>query len=91
MYLCSFQISELAGHAVSLLDQHMKIKRSMPMGGSIQAKRMKRVPPTGHATHPKYVLRFSLFTSRKHLCTKVTPDFHLTYSKNGGNLGWESN
>ena len=26
-------------------------------------------------------------TSRKHLRTKVTPDFHLTYSKNGGNLG----
>ena len=25
--------------------------------------------------------------SRKHLCSKVTPDFHLTYSKNGGNLG----
>ena len=29
--------------------------------------------------------------SRKHLHTKVTPDFHLTYSKNGGNLGSESN
>ena len=28
--------------------------------------------------------------SRKHLRTKVTPDFHLTYSKNGGNLGSES-
>ena len=28
--------------------------------------------------------------SRKHLRTKVTPDFHLTYSKNGGNLGLES-
>ena len=24
-------------------------------------------------------------TSRKHLRTKVTPDLHLTYSKNGGN------
>ena len=29
-------------------------------------------------------------TSRKYLRTKVTPDFHLTYSKNGGNLGLES-
>ena len=29
-------------------------------------------------------------TSRKHLRTKVTPDLHLTYSKNGGNLGSES-
>ena len=29
-------------------------------------------------------------SSRKHLRTKVTPDFHLTYSKNGGNLGSES-
>ena len=26
-------------------------------------------------------------TSRKHLRRKVTPDLHLTYSKNGGNLG----
>ena len=29
-------------------------------------------------------------SSRKHLRTKVTPDFHLSYSKNGGNLGSES-
>ena len=28
--------------------------------------------------------------SRKNLRTKVTPDFHLTYSKIGGNLGSES-
>ena len=28
-------------------------------------------------------------TSLKHLRTKVTPDYHLTYSKNGGNLGSE--
>ena len=33
-----------------------------------------------------YVHRNS-FTSRKHLRTKVTPNLHLTYSKNGGNLG----
>ena len=26
-------------------------------------------------------------TSWKLLCIKVTPDLHLTYSKNGGNLG----
>ena len=51
------QISELAGHAVSILDQHVKIKRPMPIayigGAMVQAKRLKRVPPTGHATHPK--------------------------------------
>ena len=29
-------------------------------------------------------------SSRKHFRTKVAPDFHLTYSKNGGNLGSES-
>ena len=29
----------------------------------------------------------SCFLTRKHLHTKVTPDFHLTYSKNRGNLG----
>ena len=29
-------------------------------------------------------------TSQKHLRTNVTPDFHVTYSKNGGNLGSES-
>ena len=28
-------------------------------------------------------------TSRKHLRTKVSPVFYLTYSKNGGNLGSE--
>ena len=33
---------------------------------------------------------FAVHSSQKHLCTKVTPDFHLTYSKNGGNLGSES-
>ena len=34
---------------------------------------------------------FTLISSSwKHLHTKVTPDFHLTYSKNGGNLGSES-
>ena len=31
-----------------------------------------------------------IMSSRKHLRTKVTPDFHLTHSKNGGNLGLES-
>ena len=35
---------------------------------------------------PHYVAHISS-TSRKHLRTKVTPDMHLTYSKNGGNLG----
>ena len=30
------------------------------------------------------------YSSRKHLRTKVTPDLHLTYSKNDGNLGSES-
>ena len=29
----------------------------------------------------------SKVTSRKHLRTKVTPDIHLTYSKNGGKSG----
>ena len=28
-----------------------------------------------------------IMTSRKLLRIKVTPDLHLTYSKNGGNLG----
>ena len=28
-----------------------------------------------------------ILTSRKHLRIKFTPDFQLTYSKNGGNLG----
>ena len=30
------------------------------------------------------------YSSRKHLRMIVTPDFHLTYSENGGNLGSES-
>ena len=33
----------------------------------------------------------SYTTSQKHLRTKVTPDFHLKYSKNGGNLGRNQN
>ena len=37
-----------------------------------------------------YSLQFKKYPSRKHLRTKVTPDFHLTYSKNGGYLGSES-
>ena len=32
----------------------------------------------------------TIYASQKHLSTKVTQDFHLTYSKNGGNLGSES-
>ena len=32
-------------------------------------------------------LRMRKHTSRKLLRIKVTPDLHLTYSKNGGNLG----
>ena len=32
----------------------------------------------------------NLLASREHHCIKVTPDFHLTYRKNGGNLGSES-
>ena len=31
-----------------------------------------------------------ILPSRNHLHTKVTPDFHLIYSKNGRNLGSES-
>ena len=37
----------------------------------------------------KHVYKQISVSSRKHLRTKVTPDFHLTYSKNGGNLGTE--
>ena len=33
------------------------------------------------------VILMFINTSRKLLCIKVTPDLHLTHSKNGGNLG----
>ena len=33
---------------------------------------------------------YRIAPSRKHLRTKVAQDMHLTYSKNGGNLGLES-
>ena len=41
----------------------------------------------------KYIALFwgSAFTSRKRHRTKVTSDFHLTYSKNGGNWGRNQN
>ena len=32
------------------------------------------------------MLHVENITSREHLRTKVTPDLHLTYSKDGGNL-----
>ena len=32
----------------------------------------------------------SIYTSRKHLRTKVIPDLHLTFSEKGGKLGSES-
>ena len=34
---------------------------------------------------------FSAVASRKHLRTKMTPDFHLTYGKNGGKWGKNQN
>ena len=37
-------------------------------------------------THPIF-RKIAILTSRKLLRIKVTPDLHLTYSKNGGNLG----
>ena len=41
-----------------------------------------------HGPHQKVKQYLFLSTSlRKHLGTKVTPDLHLAYSKNGGNLG----
>ena len=33
------------------------------------------------------IVGVTVFSSRKLLRIKVTPDLHLTYSKNGGNLG----
>ena len=33
------------------------------------------------------IVHYDESTSRKLLRIKVTPDLHLTYSKNGGNLG----
>ena len=35
--------------------------------------------------------KFYCKASRKHLRTNVTPDLHLRYSKNGGNLGSDQN
>lgn len=51
--LCLYeQVSELAGHAALMLDQHAKIKRTPMMAGTAQNKRLKRNPPTGHAIQP---------------------------------------
>ena len=38
-----------------------------------------------------FITEIYVSSSWKHLCTKNTPDFHLKYSKNGGNLGSEIN
>ena len=45
-------------------------------------------PPSDKDRHQTSYMNKS--SSRKYLRTKVTPDFHLTYSKNGENLGSES-
>ena len=46
---------------------------------------------SGCKLHGRVSMMFKFERSTwKHIRTKVTPDFQLTYSKNGGNLGSES-
>ena len=56
--------------------------------------RFKSIKPDNYSAHKCLNVDrpIHVFSSRKHLRTKVTPDFHLTYtcSKNRGNLGSES-
>ena len=49
-------------------------------------------PHCFYSIDPKFSDRYNLANSAslKRLRTKVTPDLHLTYSKNGRNLGSES-
>ena len=37
------------------------------------------------------LINANLYTGQKHLRTKVTPDLHLVYSKNGETWGWNKN
>ena len=55
----------------------------VPLVGNAQTRNWQVASVPG----PLHVQGHEKQTSRKHLHTKVTPDFHLTYSKNGGNLG----
>ena len=45
---------------------------------SVQPQELARV---------RFLDKETTYTSQEHLRTKVTPDLHLIYSKNGGNLG----
>ena len=53
-----------------------------------EMSRIMRKPVFGRYIFP--IIDGGYSSSRKHLRTNVTPDLHLTYSKNGGNLGSES-
>ena len=48
-------MSELAGFAANILEQHVKLKRVQQIG-NVQNKRMRRLSPTGHAIQPRYCL-----------------------------------
>ena len=63
------------------------------MLGSHQAKKKKKKKTTedhwsciAHLS-AEDMLKSAVETARKPLRVKVTPDLHLTYSENGGNLG----
>ncbi|XP_045216313.2 mediator of RNA polymerase II transcription subunit 27-like isoform X2 [Mercenaria mercenaria] len=63
-YKWSNKVSDLAGYGASVLDAHVKIKRTQQMGAA-QAKKLKRTPPTGHAYGPSIVENYAARFNQK--------------------------
>ena len=78
--LCSMSIAQVA------IEYSREMNRKT-MVRWLEAKLIPKLPPKSVLVT---TLPIIMSTSRKHLRTKVTPDFHLTYSKKGRNLGSES-
>ena len=70
---------------VSLVDLIKSMKQTSP--DSIFGHQRLEITFNESVSHHANRITTQYSTSRKHLRTKVTPDLHLTYSKNGRNLG----
>ena len=103
MKRCKKQTSSFIRNRFSVLDsqykgQHFKQKKIAGEKSRLRIYKILSVFDYGSANRfESYLVHSFLWymflvdrsdsASRKRLCTKVTPDWHLTYSKNGGNQG----
>ncbi|KAL3866431.1 hypothetical protein ACJMK2_043728 [Sinanodonta woodiana] len=74
-YKWSNKAHELAGYVIGPLDQNAKLKRSMLIGSTLQAKKLRRVPPSGHAATTAYVDNIVMRLDQK------MPDISISISR----------